>query len=260
MLLRHCKLSVVAGPPHPPSRQVHTRVAGRIPVPATQLPSCFESAYAALKLPQFFFPRRMATGTVFQGSNLQELKQWLESTGICTAFYGKGTSRPVDDLLDEVIKKESVLAVDDGRPMRMVNVLSLQVTNSEGQILYEAQQVLPDGRVRCRNVPLSEKLVGSENWRSAVYRAVTEELGTVLPGVPKVQVYDDTYRIETEIGDSMSYPGLKTKYMFHRVAVTVEGLPNGPFTTSEPRPNGTLVTHWTWRTAYKHVKGAPFPS
>eukprot|EP00955_Chlamydomonas_euryale_P040540 351737-Chlamydomonas_euryale.AAC.3 len=49
------------------------------------------------------------------------------------------------------------------------------------QILFEEEQILPDGRSRCRNVALSEKLVGDEQWRSAISRAVQEELGSVLP-------------------------------------------------------------------------------
>lgn len=249
------RLSGLRQPSLAHARRVEARVAGRISVPSTPISGCLNNAYAALKLPQFRLPRPMTT-QVFQGSNLHELKQWLESVGICTSKYGKGTSRGVDDLLDEVQKKESVLVVDQGQALRMVNVLSLHITNAMGQVLYEDRQVLPDGRVRCRNVRLSEKLVGSETWRNAIQRAVSEELGCILPGEPKVEVFEDTYKIETEVADSMSYPGLKTKYVFHRVAVTIEGLPEHNFTTSEPRPNGTLFTHWTWRSD-QPVKGVP---
>lgn len=44
----------------------------------------------------------------------------------------------------------------------------------------EASQQLPDGRIRHRNLPLSEKLLAGESWQDAVPRAVQEELGTVL--------------------------------------------------------------------------------
>jgi len=47
-------------------------------------------------------------------------------------------------------------------------------------VLQEAKQQLPDGRVRTRGLPLSEKLLGGESWRGAVERAVQEELGSVL--------------------------------------------------------------------------------
>lgn len=41
--------------------------------------------------------------------------------------------------------------------------------------------MLPDGRSRYRNVPLSEKLIGEETWPDAVQRAVREELSGALP-------------------------------------------------------------------------------
>ncbi len=50
----------------------------------------------------------------------------------------------------------------------------------------EAQQRLPDGRVRVRRLPLSEKLIGCEGWREGAVRAVREELGSILPGEPQV--------------------------------------------------------------------------
>lgn len=42
----------------------------------------------------------------------------------------------------------------------------------------EEAQILPSGVRRERNILLSEKLIGKENWRDAVYRAVQEELGS----------------------------------------------------------------------------------
>jgi hypothetical protein len=54
-------------------------------------------------------------------------------------------------------------------------------------VLYEEEQLLPDGRARKRNVPVSEKLIGDEDWGAAISRAVQEELGSALdPGPPQV--------------------------------------------------------------------------
>jgi hypothetical protein len=44
----------------------------------------------------------------------------------------------------------------------------------------EEAQILPSGVRRERNILLSEKLMGDEDWRPAVYRAVKEELGSAL--------------------------------------------------------------------------------
>jgi hypothetical protein len=57
-------------------------------------------------------------------------------------------------------------------------------------VLYEERQVLPDGRERRRNLPVSEKLLGGEGWREAALRAVREELGPALPAGQEPQVID----------------------------------------------------------------------
>ena len=61
------------------------------------------------------------------------------------------------------------------------------VIPSTTQVLFEEEQILPDGRSRKRNVALSEKLIGGEDWRQAVDRAVQEELGSILPMGYKVK-------------------------------------------------------------------------
>jgi hypothetical protein len=48
------------------------------------------------------------------------------------------------------------------------------------QVLIEAGQRLPDGRLRQRGLPLSEKMIGQEDWQAAAVRAVSEELATAL--------------------------------------------------------------------------------
>lgn len=55
---------------------------------------------------------------------------------------------------------------------------------SPSQVLIEASQRLPDGRVRQRGLPLSEKMIGHEGWRDAALRAVAEELDTALRSEP----------------------------------------------------------------------------
>lgn len=46
----------------------------------------------------------------------------------------------------------------------------------------EEQQVLPNGVVRKRGLPLAEKFLPSEEWQECVHRALQEELGTILEG------------------------------------------------------------------------------
>lgn len=67
-----------------------------------------------------------------------------------------------------------------------------------------------------------------ETPEEAVFRAVKEELGRdgvrILPG---------SYRMKVEERDSKSYPGLPARYVLHSVDATVEGLPEGEFSTDE---------------------------
>lgn len=183
----------------------------------------------------------------FKGNTVQQLQQWLEQHGVDTSCYGTGLSKTVMDLLEESQKNESVLDVEEGRALRIVRVLSLYIINPEGQILFEEEQILPDGRSRCRNVALSEKLVGEEHWRDAIGRAIQEELGTVLPESYEVTINDQSHQVFNLVSTSMSFPNLPTKYIFHRVSANCTGLPDEPFTTYEERPFGRLVTKWVWR-------------
>lgn len=64
--------------------------------------------------------------------------------------------------------------------LSFLNALDAWQPATVTQVLMEAQQTLPDGRVRRRALPLSEKLVAGEEWRIALPRAIQEELGSVL--------------------------------------------------------------------------------
>ncbi|PSC69518.1 hypothetical protein C2E20_7044 [Micractinium conductrix] len=110
---------------------------------------------------------------------------------------------------------------EDGRPQREVSVLNVLLQNSQGQILYEDEQVLPNGARRARGLPLSEKLLPGERWQDAVVRGVIEELGPVLPADPKVEVDEGSMRETVETKESKSYPGLLSRYVCKRVSASV---------------------------------------
>jgi hypothetical protein len=192
------------------------------------------------------YPRSLKLSS-FNGTTSHQLQSWLELHGVDTSEYGTGLAKTINELFEETWKRESILDVEGGRALRVVQVLSLYVTNERGQVLFEEEQVLPDGRSRFRNVALSEKLIGDENWRHAVDRAVKEELGSILPSGYKITVLDDSYKLLTHQSNSMSYPNLTTKYIIHRVSANVTDIPQEPFSTYEPRPGGRLTTKWVWR-------------
>ena len=76
----------------------------------------------------------------------------------------------------------------------------------------------------------------NETPESAVYRAVQEELGSILGDSDYsqlVRIVPDSYRLKIEERDSVSYPGLSASYVLHSMDVRVEGLPDGDFCTVE---------------------------
>lgn len=187
----------------------------------------------------------------FAGSSAAELEEWLAQHGVNTALYGQGTARTTAELFEEVTKAESVLTVDEqsSRALRLINVLNLYIVNERGQVLIEAGQRLPDGRMRQRSLPLSEKMIGAEGWQAAAVRAVSEELATALPQEWKCQLHinESSYLQLVEVQESMSYPGLLTQYTCHKVTAALPCLPQESFSTLEPRPNGTLTSYWEWK-------------
>ena len=103
--------------------------------------------------------RHVSTAS-FQGSSAAELQAWLECRGVDTRGYGTGLSKTVQELLDELQLQESSLVdeacggvrpPDDdnggggssagGCAVRVVQVVSLCITNSDGLALFEEKQV-----------------------------------------------------------------------------------------------------------------------
>jgi hypothetical protein len=185
----------------------------------------------------------------FNGDTQEDLDAWLQERGVDTELFGTvNGSKTLTCLLHEVAEGESVLeTTEDGKPLRMVSIISVNIKNKQGQSLYEAKQRLPGGGVRERNLFLSEKLLPNESWKAATRRGIVEELGSILPENPDIYVLDDTYSTSTERSTSSSYPGLCTEYVCHKVEARVSGLPETDFMTEENRPDGVLLSSWAWR-------------
>jgi len=184
----------------------------------------------------------------FNGKSEQDLSIWLEERGVCVEDYGVGGSKSVKSLLHEITEGESSLVTTTkGKPLRHVAIISVNIKNSKGQSLYEAKQKLPNGGVRERNILLSEKVFPGEGWVEATERGIREELGSILPPNPSINILKDTYHMSKEQSTSQSYPGLSTLYVCHKVQASVAGLPDSNFVTEEQRPDGVLRSYWEWR-------------
>lgn len=202
-----------------------------------------------------FAATSMSSVDYFKPKTATELGDWLRAHGVDPLSWGDGISKSLEQLLDEVDDGESLLTVEGGRALRSVRVVSVAVrAPGSSRVLVEAKQTFPDGRERCRNVLLAEKLIGSEPPVAAARRGVSEELGSAfsskgsLLAPERVVVDEDSLQtFVTSHPSAVSYPGLPCRYTLTRVNATVAGLPWGPFSTTEPRPGGVLRTHWEWR-------------
>jgi hypothetical protein len=129
-------------------------------------------------------------------------------------LWGKGEAKTVEHLLKEINTGECRLIEKDGELLRVVNGPGLNVFYKKGEILYklkEEKQVYKDGRVRVRadlETSIGEKLKSGESSLDAARRALLEELNisSDLKLVPTASITKGPVT-------SISYPGLKTKYI-----------------------------------------------
>jgi len=135
--------------------------------------------------------------------------------------FGIGSAKKLTDLLEEVEKGETILLEENGRLVRQVSVVTINVfvdVNGDLYRLVEDRQVFDDGRLRRRNLPssISEKLHRDEDVLIAISRALKEEIGvsefTILTSAPSTSV---------EKKESSSYPGIVSYYALTKMDVLI---------------------------------------
>ncbi|KAK7350937.1 hypothetical protein VNO77_10005 [Canavalia gladiata] len=202
----------------------------------------------------------------------QSLSDWLKPRLPSESFASWGVkpgTKNVHNLWLELSEGETSLA-DSTPPVRTVQVLSVRITGNDGKFLVESHQELSDGNMRKRGRPLSEKMKPNEDPQSAAFRAIREELGSVIGAqngtefeVRDIVTIDpNSYEMRVEERDSGSYPGLPGCYVLHTLNATVEGLPQADFCTYEMDEYGDFDDkklanravsvkkhYWTWVSA-----------
>ncbi|KAF9667241.1 hypothetical protein SADUNF_Sadunf15G0002000 [Salix dunnii] len=169
-------------------------------------------------------------------STPQSLSDWLKPRLPSDSFASWGIkpgTKNIHNLWLEISQGETFLA-DSTPPIRTVNVVTVKIIN-KNQTLIESHQELSDGSVRNRCRPLSEKMKPNESFKDAIFRAINEELGSILKDVNEVSIniVNGSYKEKVEERNSMSYPGLPARYVLCSADVEVNGLPDGEFCTEE---------------------------
>ncbi|KAL3521718.1 hypothetical protein ACH5RR_019867 [Cinchona calisaya] len=177
--------------------------------------------------------------------NPQSLSDWLKPRLPSDSFASWGVkpgTKNVHNLWLELSEGETLLA-DSTPPIRTVEVVVVRVIGKDNKVLIESHQQLSNGDVRNRCRPLSEKMKPGESVEAAVFRAVKEELGSIIDvGLDSsgnfctngiVKIVPNSYSKKVEERVSVSYPGLPACYLLHTVDAVVVGLPEGEFCTEE---------------------------
>ncbi|KAL6509218.1 hypothetical protein OROGR_022528 [Orobanche gracilis] len=187
-------------------------------------------------------PGRRGAPTPF--ATPQSLSDWLKPRLSADSFGSWGVkpgTKNVHNLWLEVVEGETVLT-DSLPPIRTVEVVIVRIIrNGAKKILIESHQEMSNGAVRHRSRPLSEKMKPGESVDAAVFRAVKEELGSLVKtgtvlghfNNGSVRIMPGSYMKKVEERISSSYPGLPARYVLHTVDAEIDGLPENEFCTEE---------------------------
>lgn len=171
-----------------------------------------------------------------------ELNDYLTGHGVDTSSWGTGDTKNVEELFEEIRRKESTMFA----LKRCVRVLRL-VIRLPDQPLYHlvcyARKSADSCMHECSNLPFS-KMTVAEVTPDAAARIVLEEFGNIEGIKPKsTGIAPSTFVTWNEIGSSLSYPALMTQYQLQEIQVDVPGLPGTRFSTVR----GGEEYFWEWR-------------
>lgn len=151
-------------------------------------------------------------------ATIAELQKLLLVHGIPLKLWGAGKAKTLMHLMEEVRLGEAILTETEGRLLREVSVVCLDITRG-GEVLEETFQLFyADNRKRERKLDSStgEKLLPGESPEDGVRRLIYSEF-PVLRLQPPTDV--KSLGVGYREAESASYPGLTTRYRLHYFTV-----------------------------------------
>jgi 8-oxo-dGTP pyrophosphatase MutT (NUDIX family) len=174
----------------------------------------------------------------------EELSSYLKSHGINPDNWGVGGTRTIKHLLNELQSSECRLEEINGRLIRHVIGVGINVFYKDGETILrldEDRQVFTTGQQRRRNIitSLGEKMYPDEKPEDAAVRALKEELqlSDYSFGVPQIEDRAPT--------PSKAYPGLITRHLVYLFDVLLKSEDYKPCGYQEVQPDKT--THFVWQ-------------
>lgn len=111
-------------------------------------------------------------------SDIASLEIELNRFNIDTSLWGIGDAKSINNLFTELEKNDCILVNLNGILHRVVSALSVLIIR-DNLVLMEKEQILPDNRIRIRNLPLAEKITLDETPIDPNIRAINEELAFI---------------------------------------------------------------------------------
>lgn len=179
--------------------------------------------------------------------DVNELIAKLNEFGISVEEWGTKQAKTPRHLLNEITGKECSIVDEGGQLVRYIEFVGVKVyyDDEEGNRWYlkEFEQIFKDGRVRKRSMKssVSEKMKAGEDPLVSAVRGVEEELGVIIQDSQLSDRRDISFN-----GDSVSYPGLQTKYKGYQFTTT--------FTKEQYKADGYVEVQEDKSTYFKWMK------
>lgn len=155
----------------------------------------------------------------------------LRASDIPVGQYGKGEAKTVRHLFEEIRAGECELWLEEGRFIRQISVVGLNITK-DGFVLREESQTFYEGwrtRKRVLESSTGEKIRPGELPEETLTRLIYEEFPFLKPVADQARALEPISKVH----ESSSFPGVLTKYKIFVFEIEIlEELP--AFVVMEP--------------------------
>ena len=172
----------------------------------------------------------------------KNLKKLLIKFNANVFTYNKSKILVLDELYNELKKKDCTLEIKNKKLYRMVNIVVYKITHPDkkGFFYFETKKVLPDNTILYPKKFPAEKVKENETIIHALERGLKEEI--------ELSPKDYTSRISKKVvikeKNSPRFPNIKTIYKINTAFIALNKLIKNK-TVYDKTDNETLSFRWT---------------
>lgn len=166
------------------------------------------------------------------GLSEEDLFAYLGDNNVDVSKWGEGTARSVADFSEELSKGESALLRQDGRVVRVVDIVVLKITkigdDGSQQVIREVEEEVQQKTSQLDRLPATKRRA-DEHPFAAARRMISKHL---CLDNNMVTLDPDDVRIVEEEQESTSYPGMLSIYRKRFMSATLKATPIGRLDSS----------------------------